>query len=446
MKKKVSSILIIIVLYSINILSLMVELSSGMIKCDQGEYLKLNSFFDDTIKYSGWRADQGTVRCISYNKDGNILASCGDENVIKFWDPKTGFLLKTLSGHTDAVNSINFSPDGTKLISGSNDHTVRLWDVKSGNEIMTFTGLHREVHSVVFSPDGKYIAAGCGYPYTLKIWNTESGQLMKSYTGIFSDDILCLAFSPDGKNIATGTSINEVIIWNTDSDSIIFNKRTESYSEVSSLCYEYSGKKILDGGGRFILWDLTSSSIINEYGMNTKSFVYSKDKHIYFIAQMKADTYYINIWNSETFSLLKKININDILPNSISLSPDENYIACGGWVTNKNILNLRIYPISDLLSISNISKLPDFMLDQNYPNPFNPTTKIKYKVGGITPVNVIIKIYDILGKEMKTLINENKYPGNYDIVFDGSNFASGLYIYKIIAGNYSQEKTMILLK
>lgn len=86
----------------------------------------------------------------------------------------------------------------------------------------------------------------------------------------------------------------------------------------------------------------------------------------------------------------------------------------------------------------------DFKLFQNYPNPFNPITKIKYSI----PISelVKIKVYNILGKEIKTLLNEYKQAGTYKIGFDASNLPSGVYFYKIISGDYSESKKMILLK
>jgi hypothetical protein len=83
-------------------------------------------------------------------------------------------------------------------------------------------------------------------------------------------------------------------------------------------------------------------------------------------------------------------------------------------------------------------------LDQNYPNPFNPSTKISYSIKeeGL----VTLKVYDILGKEIATLINENKPEGNYEVEFNASALPSGLYIYKIQSGSFSDVKKMLLTK
>ena len=107
--------------------------------------------------------------------------------------------------------------------------------------------------------------------------------------------------------------------------------------------------------------------------------------------------------------------------------------------------------VSVLTSVksSSSSLFDNFSLDQNYPNPFNPTTKIKYSIphvetGYIPSIN--LKVYDILGREVASLVNETKAPGNYELTFDASKLSSGIYFYRLTAGNFIQTKKMILLK
>ncbi len=86
----------------------------------------------------------------------------------------------------------------------------------------------------------------------------------------------------------------------------------------------------------------------------------------------------------------------------------------------------------------------EILLKQNYPNPFNPTTKIRYTIPKTQHVSV--KIYDLLGRELKTLVDEVKDPGQYQTVWDGANYASGVYFYRLIAGSFVQVKKMLLVK
>ena len=86
----------------------------------------------------------------------------------------------------------------------------------------------------------------------------------------------------------------------------------------------------------------------------------------------------------------------------------------------------------------------EYMLYSNYPNPFNPTTNIKFDLP--KDVLVSIKIFDILGREVRTLVNDYKTAGSYTISFNGADLSSGIYYYKIKAGDFEQVRKMMLLK
>ena len=91
------------------------------------------------------------------------------------------------------------------------------------------------------------------------------------------------------------------------------------------------------------------------------------------------------------------------------------------------------------------SEVPkEFKLSQNYPNPFNPSTKIKFAVPNES--NVKISVYDITGRFIATLVNENLKPANYEINFNASAYSSGVYFYKIETNNFADTKKMVLVK
>ncbi len=101
------------------------------------------------------------------------------------------------------------------------------------------------------------------------------------------------------------------------------------------------------------------------------------------------------------------------------------------------------YSYSDIVNVS--YEVPaEFVLDQNYPNPFNPSTSIRYFIPKESFVS--IKVYDFLGREVTTLVNETKSTGNYELSFDGTSLPSGTYFYTLISDNYSATKKMIILK
>jgi hypothetical protein len=93
-----------------------------------------------------------------------------------------------------------------------------------------------------------------------------------------------------------------------------------------------------------------------------------------------------------------------------------------------------------------------YSLEQNYPNPFNPSTKIRYSIPIIIysetnqSTQITLKVYDVLGNEVATLVNEEKSAGSYEVKFDTAGLSSGIYFYKMQAGDYVEIKKMVLVK
>ena len=103
--------------------------------------------------------------------------------------------------------------------------------------------------------------------------------------------------------------------------------------------------------------------------------------------------------------------------------------------------NFKYYDLANEVVIGSPEK---FELSQNYPNPFNPVTHLGFGISNLGFVS--LKVYDVLGNEVKTLINEIKHPGYYEVEFDGSNLPSGIYYYKLEAGSFIQVRKMMLVK
>jgi hypothetical protein len=92
-----------------------------------------------------------------------------------------------------------------------------------------------------------------------------------------------------------------------------------------------------------------------------------------------------------------------------------------------------------------------FSLQQNYPNPFNPSTRIQFSIGQENrrmdqAEKVVLKVFDVLGREVATLVNENLQPGNYEVTFDAAGLPSGVYYYRLTAGGFSSVRKMVLLR
>ena len=160
------------------------------------------------------------------------------------------------------------------------------------------------------------------------------------------------------------------------------------------------------------------------------------------------------------------INMNEIkdISQIIELDPlwDADSLSVVVFVQSsgsKTVYQSETISYSDLsiTSVNNDEKLPNqFVLEQNYPNPFNPSTKIKFSIPKDVKRktrNVILKVYDVLGNEVTTLVNEEKSPGTYEVEFNSvshsgevGNLTSGIYFYQLRANGFVQTKKMLLVK
>ncbi len=130
------------------------------------------------------------------------------------------------------------------------------------------------------------------------------------------------------------------------------------------------------------------------------------------------------------------------IASAIAVDNSENVYVTGS--SNRDILTIKYSQLTGINT--SIADIPSkFKLEQNYPNPFNPNTVISYELSVSSDVN--LKVYDILGNEVATFVNQKQNAGNYNIEFDGSNLSSGIYFYRMeVDGNAIDTKRMILLK
>lgn len=140
-------------------------------------------------------------------------------------------------------------------------------------------------------------------------------------------------------------------------------------------------------------------------------------------------------WSLQTIGVTKWLY-------GISLFDSNNGWAVGDYGTILHTTNGGVTFIEN--EENNFTQPKEFLLQQNYPNPFNPSTNIQYSIS--TTQFVTIKVYDILGNEIATLVNDYKPAGTYEVTFNASKLSSGIYFYKLQSGNFVQTRKMILLK
>jgi len=215
------------------------------------------------------------------------------------------------------------------------------------------------------------------------------------------------------------------------------------------------------------LIDINPVLITNDFSLNLNftvdhAYTYSNSNGFFnFIDTVLLNSYYFNgdstvsnltiLLNNETNTINYSV---DIELDSTLMKNDYDYFY-GIYAVDKGIVRENslspdsgfyklIYDTTATLVPQSEPEVLTYYLKQNYPNPFNPTTSIQYAI--IKRQWVTLKVFDLLGNELATLLDEEKPAGNYKITFNGAGLSSGIYFYRLKAGSFIQTKKMILLK
>ena len=192
---------------------------------------------------------------------------------------------------------------------------------------------------------------------------------------------------------------------------------------------------------------------LNDYA---SAVVIDKDNNIYVTGSShnsisKGVSYTVKYGEDGTLLWQQKFDApHSIFENAFYIFLDDsNNVFVGGDVADStngwNFFALKIKQVLKTSLGQGNNELPlEYFLSQNFPNPFNPSTKIKFVIPKSSFVN--LKVYDVHGNKIATLISEQKTAGEYEIEFDGSELTSGVYFYQLKTGSYIETKKMVLLR
>lgn len=387
---------------------------------------------------SGWTQTNWPASNSLFN-----LYSCQDKVFARIWD----------------------SFDGGRMFLTSNKgfNWTQISSADTNNDILSIVMLNSKIlagtwNGFYLSTDGGTtwnVAALTGIPTDIAIWS-----VVMIDTTLFAGTTGNIYKSLDYGN--TWTEVNSGIQAEARITSIVSNRNAIFAGSASNGIF-----KTTNGGAN---WTEINSGLINTQicqltVMDTKLLAVTID------GVFKSDNDGKN-WAADTSSL-ENVNCFVVVNNQLLAGTDDNGIylssdygiswtsLSSGIPANTRVWSLSVssngifagtdkgvwmLPLSEIITkVKNITKLPkNFTLEQNYPNPFNPTTVIRYQL----PENgrVTLKIYDVLGREINTLVNEVKIPGNYTVQFDGSKLSSGVYFYQIQTENFRSVKKMLLIK
>jgi WD40 repeat protein len=347
---------------------------------------------------------RSVVNGVSFSPDRKTIASAHEDNTVKLWSID-GTLLKTLTGHSDAVKGVSFSPDRKTIASASDDGTVKLWSI-DGTLLKTLTGHSDAVNGVSFSPAGKIIASASS-DKTVKLWSID-GTLLKTLTG-HSDAVNGVSFSSDGKTITSASSDKTVRLWSID--GTLLKTLTGHIGAVNGVSFSPDGKTIASAGndGTVKLWSVDGKDkelkTLEGHRLGVTNVSFSPDGKT--IASASYD-YTMKLWSVDG-TLLKSLVYSNAV-HAVSFSPDGQTIASAGadkTVTLRQLDNTFLTTLRGHRSyVRGVSFSPD------------------RKTLASASDDGTVKLWTVKGKELKTLSEHKRVVWSVRFSPDGKTLAS----------------------
>ncbi|CAN5432672.1 hypothetical protein BH10BAC5_BH10BAC5_23470 [soil metagenome] len=431
------------------------------------------------------------VSALKFTSDGQYLVTGGNSNScspyscgnIKIWRFSDSSLVRSIS-HPDmgSTNDIVLTPDGQTIISAhgsvycqpnggcyADKSSHFRSDLNSGNIISSLVNLSEIEVSLDLSPNGSYLAVGTTYNNNgdIKIFDTSNNTLIRTLDGhIYTTNTV--KFTNDSQTLISGGDDGKVKFWNVATGELIRTVVHGDYYDGGTdiqLALSPDGQFVASTGRGYDMkvkiWRISDGALIRTFNIvpensaNGFNCIQYSPNGLYIacgLTTFRSDLGYfgkLQFWNVSNGTLAREYLETTGSPNtgvrSIALSPSgNNHFAYG--VSGKL---KAAYTDLNLVTVTGTGTIgleipPSFKLYQNFPNPFNPTTKIAYDLPSIAHVS--LKVFDILGNEVETLVNELQNAGSYSISFNSSKLAGGIYFYKLETEGFSKAKKMVLIK
>lgn len=447
---------------------------TGLVKNSAGYLIagardKDSSLFISSNEGLSWeKSGQGLkveISRLRADEKGHLYACSENEGVFKSTDGGITFSLIGLP--IAKTSSIQISKNGNYIFTATYsgiqryDRIKKVWENKFPKIIKDITIANDDVLYAATYFEGVYRSSDAGENWQLMAFKGHSTETILS----INDSVLVLAC--DSRYYISRDAGQS---WDTTSINYTENSNAIYYDKVNGRLFLTAKDKIFystDQGENFTSI-ASPSTMIYKHGLAA-----DKNGNLYYVSQIVPSSMYkINYpyngsWTIEfqdASSVYSDENTNLIAgahdgvysynsnSNSWDLMFNENMPFLSVLDMKKSSGSLLLATDSyGVYEIENFTGIKDKLIQnfshiliQNYPNPFNPSTRINYQIP--ERGNVTIKVFDILGNELKTLVNELKEKGEYEITFDAKDFASGIYIYQIKSGNFFSSRKMTLIK
>jgi len=390
-------------------------------------------------------------------------------NNIAKWNGSAWFSLGSGSanGVSNQVNAISVSGSNVYVggifttAGGISATYIALWNGSAWSTLGT--GVNSNVNAIAVNGSNVYVGgyfttAGGSSANYIAIWNGSAWSTMGTGMNNWVNAIAVSGsdvYAGGAFTTAGGSSASHIAKWNGSAWSAL-GTGTNGYENALSVNANAGAMMV---GGYFTTAGGTTVNYIAQFADGDNPLPVELQS---FTAVSKLNKVELN-WTTATevnnygfevellnppTSTWKKLGFVKGIGNS---NTPKNYSFVDNTISNgsysfrlKQVDNDGTYKYSSVVLV-NVGQFPNgFVLKQNYPNPFNPTTTIEYAIPKAEYVT--LKVYDELGIEVSTLVNENKEAGEYSVSFNGSGLSSGIYYYRIAAGSFSEVKKLTLLK
>lgn len=321
---------------------------------------------------------------------------------------------------------------GNYLVAGGDSPGIWLSSNYGSSWFRTTSGVDSNEYVYSFFVDGNSVYAAIGNASAVGISSNNGLTWVKSTNGLASSQVITGVTKLGSKLFSTHSALglyvstDDGVSWALQPGAIGAQDKNAIITIGNNLCVAATNGvwTSTDNGANWV--HTLTTGILSGFG--------KEGDNIYAVGTLPP---YKSSDNGITWQLVDNNGLSTFIQNTIQFTSQYVFINTYGIGVYRRLK-------SEITSVEIETNNPNtFLLEQNYPNPFNPSTRIQYQVSSIT--NVSLKVYDILGNEVASLVNEQKPAGSYEVEFDAANLAGGIYFYKLQAGSFVETKKMILL-